>query len=112
MLSPDKRRRNQENLGTIIKNARSKTGHTQKSLADAIGIEYYTMISQLELGYISIPPALWRPLGIALKLDLEEWVLLCLSEVQPEVYSSLFGDASITEVKGALVELKRQRSLD
>lgn len=110
MLSPEKRQRNSDTLGSLIKSARGRVGFTQKELADAIGLEYYTMISQIELGYVTVPPALWAPLANALRLDKEEWVLLCLSEVQPEVYSALFEDRAVGEVKDWLIEMKRRKA--
>jgi hypothetical protein len=64
---------------------------SQKDLADAIGLQYYTMVSQMELGYISVPASLWVPISNALSLDRVDWVLECLLEIQPQVFFALFG---------------------
>ena len=107
-LSPQKRARNRDALGAVIKSARLKVGLTQKELADAVGLKYYTMISQLELGYISIPPSLWVPLATTLKINVEDWVTMCLEEIQPEVYAALFGDATPSQVQECLKVLKNR----
>lgn len=98
MLSEKRKEKNRNNLGQRLKDARKAEGMTQKALADALGLEYYTMISQMELGYISIPATLWGPIADTLKMDKPEWILLCLNEYQPEVYRALFGAHSRTEV--------------
>lgn len=59
MLSKKRKERNAIIIGSLIRKRREELGYTQKGLADAIGLEYYTMISQIELGYISVPAALW-----------------------------------------------------
>jgi transcriptional regulator with XRE-family HTH domain len=105
MLSPEKRLRNKNALGEIIKTQRTAIGYTQKELADRLGLEYYTMISQLENGYVSVPPAMWVPLSFILKLNREEWVLMCLEEIAPEIYNALFGNNSTTDVAELLKRL-------
>ncbi len=112
MLSIKKRQRNLETLGTIVKEARNKEGFTQKALADALGLEYYTMISQMELGYISIPPSLWTPIADKLRMNRARWVLQCLYEIQPEVYAALFGIKSIAEVTEYLNTLDKGKPDD
>lgn len=107
MLSDKRIRKNKEGLGNVLKDARTNEGYTQKALAEALGVEYYTMISQMELGYISIPAALWLPIARTLKMDVEKWVLQCLREYQPEVLEALFGSKSIDNVAKALKLLNR-----
>lgn len=102
MLSEKRKERNRDNLGTELKEARNREGFTQKALADALGIEYYTMISQMELGYISIPAALWVSIARVLKMDESEWVLRCVREYQPEVFTALFLNRSLSEVTDLL----------
>ncbi len=107
MLSSERKQRNQKTLGSALKDARVEAGFTQKALADALGIEYYTMISQMELGYISIPPSLWSPIADKLKLPRAKWVLQCLREVQPEVFVAMFGNKSMAEVIAVLEKLEK-----
>lgn len=98
MLSEKRKRKNATNLGGRMKDGRIAAGYTQKAFADALGIEYYTMVSQMELGYISIPAAFWVPIADVLSFDVSEWVLTCLEEYQPEVYRALFSNASRSEI--------------
>lgn len=102
MLSNDRKQKNRDNLGAELKNARTKEGYTQKALAEALELEYYTMISQMELGYISIPASLWSPIALVLKMDEPVWVLRCLREYQPETYRALFKKRSIKETAKVL----------
>lgn len=111
MLSEKRKQKNRGNLGLRLKEARTAEGYTQKALADALGIEYYTMVSQMELGYISIPATLWGPIADVLKMNKSEWVLLCLSEYQPEVYRALFDNRGRMEV-GKLLNMLRLGQLE
>ena len=107
MLSDRKKQMNREGLGARLKEERTKSGFTQKALADALGLEYYVMISQMENGYMSIPPALWTPIADKLGIDRAEWVLQCLFEIQPEVYEAIFGKKSRKEVQEVLTNLHK-----
>lgn len=55
------------------------------------------MISQMELGYISIPAALWNDIALQLNMDRSVWVLQCLNEYLPDVYKALFQNRSLKE---------------
>ncbi|MEM9393775.1 MAG: helix-turn-helix transcriptional regulator [Pseudomonadota bacterium] len=105
-LSDDRKQRYKDKLGAAIKAARIKTGYTQKGLASELGLEYYTMVSQMEQGHIAIPATLWIPIATALDLDRDTWVLRCLHEYQPNVYKALFGRRSRSEVASVLKALR------
>lgn len=111
MLSDQRVQKNRDNLGSELKDARVKAGYTQKALAAELGLEYYTMISQMELGYISIPASLWYPISKVLGVNSAEWVLRCLLEYQPEVYKALFHNRSRKEC-AAFLSLLHKGSLD
>ena len=102
MLSERRRDHNAETIGALLKAAREKAGLTQKAVADALGLQYYTMISQMELGYVSVPPVYWARLADALSMDRQDFVLRCLSAYQPEVYEALFANKGRSEVADAL----------
>lgn len=106
MLQEKTRKRNTAHIGKRVKEKRAELGMTQRTLADALGLSYYTMISQIEKGYVTLPPSLWVPIAKALHLDVEEWATLCLDQLQPDIYHALFGPADRDEVTGALKELK------
>jgi transcriptional regulator with XRE-family HTH domain len=100
------RRKDNSEIGAIIKEAREKLGKTQRDLAADLGLDYYTMISQMELGYIAVPATLWVPVCDALGLDRYRFVLTCLTEYQPEVYTALFGNSGISDTSAALKALQ------
>lgn len=107
MLSESRMQKNRDNLGKALRQAREKEGYSQKALADALDIDYYTMVSQMELGYISIPATLWAPIADALKMNRSEWVLRCLLEYQPDIYRALFDNRSKSEVEGILSAMRK-----
>lgn len=107
MLSEQRRQRNRDNLGAALKEARLREGFTQKGLANALGIEHHTMISQLELGYMAIPAPLWVPLAEVLKMDRYSWVLRCVQEYHPDINRSLFGNLSRRELSEFLEALHK-----
>lgn len=106
-LSTEKREKNRNTLGARLKEMREAQGFTQNALAKALGLEYYTMISQMELGYVSIPPAFWAPIADILGQKRDEWVLTCLDEINPEIYQALFGMLSKDEVARGLSSLRK-----
>ena len=107
MISKKRKERNSVAIGNIIKEKRISEGYSQKGLADALGIEYYTMISQIELGYMAVPPSLWVPLEDKLRFEPAELSILCLSEYQPNIFAALFGNASRDEIIVLLSRLRK-----
>lgn len=97
MLSERRRDRNANRIGTMLKAAREKAGYTQKALADALGLDYYTMVSQMERGYVAVPPTLWVKLADLLHLDRHDFTLRCIETYQPNVYEALFGNKKRTD---------------
>ena len=49
--------------GRWLRDRREARGLSQRQLAELIGVEYYTFISQLETGRGRIPPDKYRSLG-------------------------------------------------
>lgn len=107
MLSARRRERNADSVGDYLRAARERAGFTQKALADTVGLEYYTMVSQMELGYVAIPPTLWVPLANALRLDRHDFALRCLDAYQPEVYKALYDHRGRREIATALALIQR-----
>lgn len=97
-------------IGQLLRNRREAMGFTQKDLARLLEIEYYTMISNMELGHMAVPPRLWVPLALALNMDRNEWSLRCLREIQPDVYEAIFDHKSIKEVSSIVKGLGREGS--
>lgn len=106
-LSENRKAQNANTMGQQIKAAREAEGYTQKALADAIGLDYYTMISQMELGYVTVPVTLWVPLANTLKLDRSDFILRCILAYQPDLYDALFGHRGRSEVSRFLTQFNK-----
>jgi len=87
----DRSKENRKKFGKLIKECRIAADLTQKDIADAIGLPYYTMISQFENGYSRIPPDLFKKYAKALKVDEFLFVKENLRYNDPHTFSSLFG---------------------
>ena len=76
--------------GIYLKACRNASGLTQRELAKAVDIDYYTFISQLECGQGRVPPNLYVPLAKAMDVDLEEFTKTMLKYYDPFTYHALF----------------------
>lgn len=84
-LTTTRRSENKRQLGDVISDRRKELNITQKKLADLCGVSYYTMISQIELGYITCPRALFKPLAKALYPDDPlRFILNCKHDLFPD----------------------------
>ena len=78
--------------GRWLKQCREEAGLSQRQLAEAVGAEYYTFISQLETGRGRIPPDRYQVWAQALKIPAREFVRNLLRFYDPVTYKILFGD--------------------
>ena len=78
--------------GTYIKSCREGQGLTQRDLAEALKLKYYTFISQLENGHGRVPPHLYEPLAVALRQDVKVFVMEMLKFYDPSTYKALNGE--------------------
>lgn len=76
--------------GAWLKELRLAAGLTQHQLAELVGTEYYTFISQLETGRGRIPPERYLAWAEALGLDPTEFVRELLRYYDPLTYRILF----------------------
>ncbi|CAH1658969.1 MAG: helix-turn-helix transcriptional regulator [Chelatococcus sp.] len=76
--------------GRWLKERREAVGLSQRELAALVGTQYYTFISQLELGRGRIPPDRYRAWSKALKIDLKLFVQTMLKFYDPVTYDILF----------------------
>ncbi len=76
--------------GKWLHERREKVGLSQRQLADLVGAEYYTFISQLETGRGRIPPDRYLVWAEALKMDPREFVREIMRYYDPVTYSILF----------------------
>ena len=80
--------------GRWLKQRRESVGLSQRQLAELVGTDYYTFISQLETGRGRIPPDKYSVWAKALNLSVREFVLALLPYYDPITFEILFGDES------------------
>jgi len=77
--------------GDYLKRTREKAEMTQSDMAKAIGVEYYTMISQIENGKSRLPPDKMQAWAEATKTDPAEFAKRLLQYYDPFTWQMLFG---------------------
>ena len=103
MYSSPQRRTSSETIelrkdgGQWLKSLREAKGLSQRKLADLIGTDYYTFISQLETGRGRIPPDRYRVWSEALGIDQREFVKNVLKFYDPITFEILFGNEQISQ---------------
>lgn len=82
--------------GVMVKDLREAAGHTQRSFAKAVGITYYTFISQIENGRGRIPPERYEEWATALKVSPKWFAKEMLRLYEPVTYNLIFGDPAVS----------------
>ena len=77
--------------GKYLKELRKSLSLNQKELADKVGIEFFTFVSQVEIGAAQMPPGLLKKWADALKIDHKEFATELLKYYQPEYFEMIFG---------------------
>jgi transcriptional regulator with XRE-family HTH domain len=77
--------------GSWLRELREKRGLSQRELAQKVGAEYYTFISQLEHGRGRIPPDRYLVWADALGVNPREFVQGLMSFYDPMTYNIIFG---------------------
>lgn len=85
--------------GIWLKELREKRGLSQRQLAQLVGADYYTFISQLECGRGRIPPDRYRQWAAALGIDAAEFVKVLMEYYDPVTYDILFSEIQPEKVK-------------
>lgn len=80
-----------QEAGRWLKAARERAGLTQAQLSDAIGLRYYTFVSQVESGVGRLPIETQAVWARALNLDEAEFAKTLLAYYEPELHRLLFG---------------------
>lgn len=76
--------------GRFLKELREARGLSQRQLANLVGAEYYTFISQLETGRGRIPPDRYRAWAEALGVDPKAFVQSLMRFYDPMTYNILY----------------------
>jgi transcriptional regulator with XRE-family HTH domain len=91
-------------VGGWLKELRENRGLSQRALAERVGAEYYTFISQLEAGRGRIPPDRYVAWAEALGVEPRAFVRTVLRYYDPVTYGILFPAGAIeaqAELKAA-----------
>jgi len=78
--------------GRWLRELREKRGLSQRELARKVGAEYYTFISQLELGRGRVPPDRYLLWADALGVAPRDFVQGLMSYYDPVTYDIMFGE--------------------
>lgn len=76
--------------GRWLKQKREDRNLSQRQMADILGIEYYTFVSQLETGRGRIPPERYADWAGALGMTPRELVFVLMRYYEPITFSILF----------------------
>ncbi len=75
--------------GYWLKKKRQAAALTQKDLANRLGLDYYTFISQIESGHARVPSSLFLAWAEALTVDGPEFARTMLEFYDPHAYQAL-----------------------
>jgi transcriptional regulator with XRE-family HTH domain len=90
-LSAKQTRKLRSQAGSWLRELREKRGLSQRQLAQKVGAEYYTFISQLEHGRGRVPPDRYLLWADALGVTPREFVRGLMSYYDPVTYQIMFG---------------------
>jgi transcriptional regulator with XRE-family HTH domain len=96
--------------GRWLRELREKRGLSQRDLADKVGAEYYTFISQLEHGRGRIPPDRYLVWAKALGVEPRGFVRELMAHYDPVTYNIMFGEGPEVRASGAGTKAAPARS--
>jgi transcriptional regulator with XRE-family HTH domain len=91
-LSARLTRKLRSEAGLWLRELREKRGLSQRALARKVGAEYYTFISQLELGRGRVPPDRYLLWADALGIAPRDFVRGLMSYYDPVTHDIMFGE--------------------
>lgn len=90
-LEADEAQRLRVECGRWLKDLREQAGLSQRELAIAVGLEYYSFISQIESGKGKVPPSHFEAWAAAVHLPPREFARELLRFYEPLYYKLVFG---------------------
>ena len=87
---PEARRLRKE-AGDWLKERRADAGLSQVTLAERLGMKYYTFISQVENGFSRVPTEVMEAWALQLGLEPAAFTKHLLVYYEPELHRLLFG---------------------
>ena len=103
--SSDDAKMRRKQSGMYLKNLRSKAKLTQKALAEKVGLEYYTFVSQIENVSGRVPVALYRAFADAYGVDVQAFSRFMLRLYDPDLYGWVFFHGEEQSVEEQFLEL-------
>ena len=88
--------------GQWLKSKRRTAGLTQKELADRVGLEYYTFVSQIEGGQGRVPSNRYPLWAHTLGLDVKDFAKTMLEFYDPHTHRALGFAPTETETNHSL----------
>lgn len=82
--------------GIFIKALRTHAGLTQREVAVALKMNYYTMVAQMEAGTARIPPDTYGPYAKVLGVDPQLFTQKLMQYYDPHTYKNLWGNSRVT----------------
>lgn len=79
-------------VGQKLKDMRLAVEKTQRDVANEVGFEYYTMISQIEGGKARLPPEQVADYAKSLRQPLKPFAKMLLQHYDPVTYDLIFTD--------------------
>jgi transcriptional regulator with XRE-family HTH domain len=76
--------------GLWLKEKREAAGLSQRGIAQKVGIEFYTFISQIESGRGRVPPERYEAYAEAVNVDPKEFTKTMLRYNEPLIYGLLY----------------------
>ena len=87
-----------QEAGRWLRALRENAGLTQAELADAVGLRYYTFISQVESGVGRVPIEIQGRWAQALGVDSQSFAHTLLRHYEPELHRLLFVPGMLNEL--------------
>ncbi|WP_137136946.1 helix-turn-helix transcriptional regulator [Rhizobium sp. FKY42] len=97
--------------GKWLRQCREAQGLSQRELAEKVGIEYYSFISQIEAGTGRLPIERYEAYAEAVKVPAREFTLKMLSYNEPTIYRLLQIDDIATDDRGDVSAAELERRL-
>lgn len=98
--------------GLWLRDKREAAGLSQRQLANALGFDYYTFISQIESGKGKLPSEHFQAYAKAVNVEPREFALSMLRSYDPHTYKLLFDGQSSGGNSGMASLEERLRKLE
>lgn len=84
--------------GIWLKEKREAVGLSQRGIAQKVGVEFYTFISQIESGRGRVPPERFEAYAKALDMDPKEFAMTMMRYNEPVVFNLLFPEETAKQI--------------